>query len=148
ESHVEHSIGLVEDQNLDLVQPRMLLTDEVEKTAWCGHENIRPVSQRADLHIRRYASKNHGRSQRQMPAIGPEAGFHLQCKLSSRSQYECAQAVAFAPLQHVEHRQAKRGGFPRAGLRGRHNVLAGQYFRKRRALNISVMKIAFVAHFE
>ena len=84
-SHVEHTIGLVEDQDLDLVQTHMILTHQVEKTARRGHKNVGPFSQRADLPTHRYSSQNDAASEGQIASVRAEAGFDLQCKLPGGS---------------------------------------------------------------
>ena len=39
-AHVEHTISFVEDQNLDLIQTHVPLTNQVEKAARRGYENV------------------------------------------------------------------------------------------------------------
>ena len=45
EAHVEHAVGLVEDEELDVGQIDMALTDHVEQTAGCGGEDVDATAQ-------------------------------------------------------------------------------------------------------
>src|SRR5206468_5620991 len=89
-SHVEHSIGLIENQKFNAVQTQVPLTQQVEQTARCCHENIGPFSQVVDLAIYRYSSQNYAGPERQITSIRAQAGVDLQCKLSSRSKHKGA----------------------------------------------------------
>ena len=49
EAHVEHAVGFVEHQKLDLVEPQGVAVDEVEQPAGRGDQNIDAVHQGAHL---------------------------------------------------------------------------------------------------
>src|SRR5258706_1890320 len=62
-SHVEHTIGLVEHKDLDVIHFCMALLDEVEQTARARDQDLHPVSQCLDLWIRSDSSVNSCASQ-------------------------------------------------------------------------------------
>ena len=47
EAHVEHAVGFVEHQDLDLVEAHRALVDQIEQAAGRGHQDIDAVRQRA-----------------------------------------------------------------------------------------------------
>ena len=49
EAHVEHAVGFVEDQDLDLAEVHGLLADEVEQAARRGHEDLDAALELLDL---------------------------------------------------------------------------------------------------
>ncbi len=49
EAHVEHAVGLVEDEDLDAVEPNEALLHEVEETPRCGDEQVGPARERVLL---------------------------------------------------------------------------------------------------
>ena len=56
EAHVEHAVGLVEDQDLDLVETDGAAVVEVEEPAGRGDEDVDAVGERADLLADRHAA--------------------------------------------------------------------------------------------
>ena len=73
EAHVEHAVGLVEDEDLDLVEANGAVLDEVEQPAGRGDEDVDAVGERADLAADRDAADGDGRAQAKVTAIGAEA---------------------------------------------------------------------------
>ena len=51
EAHVEHPVGLIEDEDLDLRQVDRALADVVEQAAGCGDDDGRTGAEGADLRI-------------------------------------------------------------------------------------------------
>jgi hypothetical protein len=49
EAHVEHAVGLVEDEVLDIAEVDVALFFQVKQTAWRGHENVDPTAEGIDL---------------------------------------------------------------------------------------------------
>src|SRR6478736_2809034 len=59
EAHVEHAIGLVQNQDLDLVQERGALIHQVEQTTWGGNEHVEPTAEQRDLRTLAHAAEDH-----------------------------------------------------------------------------------------
>ena len=49
EAHVEHAVGFVEHQHLDLVEAQRALVDQIEQAARCRHQHFDAARQRAHL---------------------------------------------------------------------------------------------------
>ena len=71
EAHVEHPVGLVEDEDLDLAEVRDLLADEVEQPAGRRDEDLDAAPQGLDLRVHRHPAVDHGGAKRHGPAVGP-----------------------------------------------------------------------------
>ena len=64
EAHVEHPVGLVEDEDLDPRQVDRPLAEVVEQAAGGRDDDLRPGAQRADLRIEADAAVDGGRADR------------------------------------------------------------------------------------
>ena len=62
EAHVEHAVGLVEDEDRDLVEAHMALGEEVEETSGRGDQDVDALLERLDLLALPDAAEDHGRS--------------------------------------------------------------------------------------
>ena len=56
EAHVEHPVGFVEHEELDVAETKRIALDEIEQPARRGDENVDAVEQRADLRAHRHAA--------------------------------------------------------------------------------------------
>ena len=63
-AHVQHTIGLVEDENFHMPQLDVSLTDQVVEPAWCGHQDVDALAQCFHLGILSHAAVNDGMPQR------------------------------------------------------------------------------------
>ena len=133
EAHVEHPVGLVEDEDLDLAQVRDLLADEVEQATGRRDEDLDPGAQRLDLRVHGDAAVDDGRAQRHGPAVGPDALIDLHRELARGHEDQGADRVAGRRERRVrvrpeaiEDRQRERGGLAGAGLGRREDVASGE----------------------
>ena len=70
EAHVEHPVGLVEDQEFDGIEPEAALVHEVEQAARRGDDNINAAGQGIDLWPLADATEDYGVAQMQIFAVG------------------------------------------------------------------------------
>src|SRR6266550_469811 len=56
EAHVEHAVGLVEHEKLDLSEPQAIALYEIEQAAGRGYHDFDPLHDRADLTSHRDAA--------------------------------------------------------------------------------------------
>ena len=60
EAHVEHAVGFVEHEDLDLVEADLALLHEIEQAAGRGDENVDAIGKRLDLRHLADAAEDHG----------------------------------------------------------------------------------------
>ncbi len=120
EAHVEHVVGFVEDEDLDLVETHRTLADVVKQTAWRGDENVDAAEHGLLLLVHRGAAENDGGAETKEFAVDAEAIADLRGEFARRREHQCAAgflAGEFAVLvQAIEDRQREGGGFAGAGL--------------------------------
>ena len=131
EAHVEHPVGLVEDEDLDLAEVGDLLADEVEQPAGRRHEDLDAATEGLDLGIHRDPAVHDRRAQRDGPAVGLDARIDLHRELAGRDQDQDPDGmpgrrearVRLVP-KPVEDGQHERGGLARPGLGGGKDISA------------------------
>ena len=73
EAHVEHAVGFVEHQELDLAELQPVALDEIEQAAGGRHHDFDALHDRADLAAHRHAADRQRRGEADVAAIGVEA---------------------------------------------------------------------------
>ena len=129
EAHVEHPVGLVEDEDLDLAEVGDPLADEVEQPARRRDEDLDPAAEGLDLGVHRDAAVDDGRAERDRPTVCPDALVDLHRQLPRRDEDQDADRVASGRerrvrvlAEPVEDRQREGRGLARAGLGGGEDV--------------------------
>ena len=82
EAHVEHPVGLVEDEDLDLAEVGDALADEIEQAAGRRNEDLDAAAEGLDLGVHRDAAVDDGRAQRDRSAVRPDALVDLHRELA------------------------------------------------------------------
>ena len=133
EAHVEHAVGFVEHEDLDVLEVQRALLVVVEQAAGRGHQDVDALAQAVDLRLHADAAEHHHAGQRQVFAVGAHALFHLRGEFARGRQDEGADGDAAARVAHglgqrqaLQHRQREAGGLAGAGLRAAHQVAALQ----------------------
>ena len=128
EAHVEHPVGLVEDEDLEPVEADVALADQVEQAAGRGDEDVDAARQRLDLRALADAAEDHGVAQLQVAAVGREARLDLGGELAGRGQHQGAAGpgpgAARLAGQALQDRQREGGGLAGAGLGAAEQVAA------------------------
>ena len=119
-THVEHSVRLVQDENLDLIEPNHSTLHLIEQTAGRRHENIRALTQRLVLPAVARAAEKNRRTQVGEAAVIVDGGLHLRGKLACRFENESPQWAVLAEAR--DDRQRKGGGFAGTRLGGADEV--------------------------
>ena len=131
--HVEHLVGLVEDQHLDVLQIERRPAKVIERASRRGDNHFGAASQRADLVIHRStAIKRHHRQVAALRVLVQRL-CDLHRQLPRRHEHECARlaAGALGAPQAIEQGQREGGGLARAGRGLAKHVGAGQQHRNR-----------------
>ena len=136
EAVVGHAVGLVEHDDLDLVEVELVLLQQVDQPQRRGDDHVDAAVEHVDLLMTRGAAVDgeHGAI-----AAGGDRGEHLgdlQRQLAGRHEHhrQRAAGVGFA-RQPGEHRHAERQRLAGAGLGPAADVAAGEGDRDRLGLD-------------
>lgn len=77
EAHIEHAIGLIEDEVFDLIETQFALAEEVEEATWGGDEDIKAFAESFDLWMKADAAVDGTDAGVLILSIFPEAGGDL-----------------------------------------------------------------------
>jgi hypothetical protein len=147
EAHVEHPVGLVENEHLDVADLGLAGLQVVEQAARRRDQDVERTAQRLQLRAVGHAADDGGDAQpRHVAAVGLRRLGDLDRELARRRQHEDARAVhdaLLAPLGGIgargedalQRRQHERGGLAAAGGGGDHQVGAGDRRRDRGGLD-------------
>ena len=129
EAHVEHAVGFVEHQELDLVELQPVALHEVEQAAGGRDQDFDALHDRADLAAHRHAADRQRRAQADVAAIGAEAVEDLARQFAGRRQDQHAAGLGCGRIgfpEAVQDRQREGGGLAGAGLGDADHVAAGE----------------------
>ena len=145
EAHVEHAVGLVEDEGVDLVEARLVLPHVVEEPARRGDEQFDAGPQRLLLRSHRRAAHDDADPQRRVVRQAQQHVVDLLGQLARRREDQrLGHAVRHAE-EPVQDRQQEGGGLAGAGLGGGDQVAAGQDGRDGLGLDRRRLGVAHVA---
>ncbi len=153
EAHVEHPVGLIEDEDLDLAQIDTLLLDVVEQPARRRDEDLDAAADDSQLLLDVDAAKHDGRAQVRVLAVGAERFLDLDRELAGRREDQRPDGVARRRgarigerREFLQDRQRKARGLAGAGLGAAHDVLAGENDGNRLRLNGRGRRVTGVGH--
>ena len=147
EAHVEHAVGFVEHQHVDVLEHRLAGVEVVEQPAGGRDQDVELAAQRSDLCRVRHAAYDGGNSQaRHEAAVGRGGLGDLHCEFARRAQHKHARAVDHAAFaldvgvgargEHALQRgQDERCGLAAAGAGRNHQVGAFKCWRNRLQLH-------------
>ena len=121
-AHVQHPVRLVEDEDLDLVEPRASRIEVVVEPARRGHDDLRALFERVSLRAHPHPADHHGAAQVVSVAEALHLLVNLQRQLAGGRQDQRAGAVL--SLQPLEDGQDEGERLAGAGGGRPHHVLA------------------------
>ena len=134
EPHVEHPVGLVEDEDLDLAQVDRALLHVVEQPAGRRDQDLDAAPQRLGLRVHRHAAEDLRAPQRDVLAVLADAFLDLRGELARRREDQRADRMARGRdarvrvrREQLQERQREPRGLAGAGLRAAHDVAAGEH---------------------
>ncbi len=136
-SHVEHLVGFVEDEDLQVRQVDSFLGDVVEKTPWAGDNDIHSFFQRLRLRMVAYPTIDRDAADADAAPQSEDRLVNLLRQLTGRCDNQSAQLTALALHETMQDRQHESGCFAGAGLRQPHDVAPLHDGRNRLRLNWS-----------
>ena len=153
EAHVQHAVGFIEHQHLDLAQIEHPLAEQIEQAPGCGDQNIHAFLDAADLRVHADAAKNDGGGKLQEFAVGLYRLLYLGREFAGRGQHQGADAGtaefvlgAAAHAQFVQHGQHERCGFAGAGLGAAEQIVPVEHYRNSLGLYGRGGFVALLAH--
>ena len=148
EAHVEHAIGFVEHEKLDVAKAQRIALHEIEQPARRGDEDIDAVEQRANLRAHRHAADGQRRPQMQVAPIGAEAVEDLAGQFARRAEHQDAAALAHRRTwlggELVQDRQREGRGLAGTGLGDADDVAARHHGRDGLGLDRSWREVLFL----
>ena len=88
EAHVEHPVGLVEDEDLNLAQVDGLLPDVIEQPSRRCDQDVNASAQRIDLRVDADAAVDGDRLELNVLAVGADALLDLRAELAGRRDHQ------------------------------------------------------------
>jgi hypothetical protein len=139
-AHVEHTVGFVEHQHLDLIQRQVTGVGMLDQPAWRADQDI-DLAHHRGLHLEVLAPRHQAGLEE--GELGETLDFleRLLRQLTGRQQNQRANAQALLGVavaeQPIEQRQDESGGLAAAGLGDHPQILALQCGRNRCRLHRS-----------
>src|SRR4051812_47065174 len=144
ESHVEHAVSFVQNQNLDTRQVDRALLVMVEQAAGRSDQNIDTTLELNDLRPNADAAENCGRRLLRKFAVDADTLLDLNGELAGGRQYQSANGLAAIGSmrrrtcrQELQYRQHKAGRLAGTRLRAGQQIATAQYGGYRLSLNRS-----------
>jgi hypothetical protein len=140
EAHVEHAVGLVQDEELHASQVDVALPDQVEQPARRGDEDVDSALQLTDLGTLLDPPEDDGVELPQVPAVGVDTLADLSRQLPCGREDQRTDGATALPgevptLQVLEHREREGGGLAGARLGTAEHISAVEEQRDRLFLN-------------
>ena len=154
ETHVEHSVGLVQNDGLDHRQIDVPLIDEVQKTTGRRDQDVHARTERLDLVVLTDAAIDGRMLQGELASVGREAVEDLHRQLTGRAEHDRTRQTALCALagrlglshfgtgQTMEDGQCEGAGLARAGLGTTEDITTFEGRRNRLCLNRSRFGVA------
>ena len=137
ETHVEHAVGFVDDQKLDVAEQQPPALEMVEQAAGRGDQHIDAAHQLLVLVVERDAADDQRDVELVIDAVAYEALLDLRRELAGRLEDQGARhaRAGAAVFQHGQHRQRERRGLAGAGLGDAEHVAPREHVRDGLILN-------------
>ncbi len=137
EAHVEHAVGFVDHQNLNLRKHQLAALEMIEQAARRRDQHIHAAIELAVLFVERGAADQKRHRELVVLAVFLEILGDLRRQFARRLQNQRARHARLGPAarQHLDHRQGEGGGLARARLRDADHVAALQHMGNALRLN-------------
>ena len=129
EAHVEHAVGLVDDQKLDAGEQQPAALVMIEQPARRRDQHIDAAPELGILIVERDTADDQRDVELVIDAVSDEALFHLGREFAGRFENERARhaGAGAAFFQHGQHRQHESRRLAGAGLRDAEHVAPGKH---------------------
>ena len=129
EAHVEHAVGLVDDQKLDAGEQQPAALVMIEQAAGRRDQNVDAAGELGILIAERDAADDERHVELVVDAVFGETFLDLRGELAGRFENESARhaRAGAAFFQHGQHRQHEGRRLAGAGLRDAEHVAPGKH---------------------
>ena len=132
ETHVQHAVGLVENEKFDTGKVCVALLHEIDQSARRRNHEVNARAKRVDLWTLVHSAKDRGHAQRQMLRVGAHIFFDLHdeftCRRHDQRLHAPAVSIARCARKFRQDGQDKRCCLAGACLRDTDNIAPGQHF--------------------
>ncbi len=144
EAHVEHAVGLVDDEKLDPRHQKPPAFEVIEQAARGGDQHVDAADELGVLVVERHAADQQRDVELMIDAVFDEALLDLGGELAGRLDDERARHAGprAALFELGEHRQHEGGGLAGAGLGDAEHVAPGEDVRNGLFLDRSRARVA------
>ena len=153
EAHVQHPVGFVEHEHLDLAQVDGPAAGMVEEAPGRGDEDLDASQELLLLGRHGHTAVDDRDAERQVAAVGPEAALDLDRELAGRGHDERPngmprgrEAGVGVRLEALEDGQRERRGLAGAGLGTTHQVMAREHDGDGLLLDRGGDRVALIGH--
>lgn len=137
-AHIEHVIGLVQDQGLDAGQVHVPAVDQVQQPAWASYQDT-GLTGGPDLRALAHSTENSGRADPGLPTQGDKGFMNLQGQFARGREHKhsgrTVPVVCLCGDQMLQKWQGKGRSLACSGLGQAQNVSPGQSCRHGLDLN-------------
>lgn len=141
ETHVEHPVGFVEHEHLDVFKLDVALVHQVDQTTRCRDQHIDALTHRIDLAALIHAAVDESGAELHVFSVLVKTIVDLNGEFAGRREHQSGGPVRggtrFFMAEEIKDGQRKRGGFSSSGLSTTEHVLAGDAWRDGLRLNRS-----------
>ena len=149
EAHVEHAVGLVQDEDLHIGEVHVPLAHQIEQAAGGGHQDVDAAVQGLHLTTLADAAEDDSGAESKVLAVAFEVVVDLGGELPRRGEHECARAARTGALvvlvQEVEDGQRKGCGLAGARLGDAQEIPAIEQMRNGLGLDRRRVLVPLVA---
>jgi len=148
EAHVEHPVGLVDDEDLDVVEHQVAALEQIDQATGSRDQHVDPAVKLAHLVGERLAADQQRLRELVILAVDVERLGHLRGQFARGFQNERARHAGPGATrgQDVDHRQRERGRLARSRLRAAEHVAPLEDQGDRLLLNRRRARIALLLH--
>ena len=101
ETHVQHAVGFVQHQHLDLAQVQHTLLQQVQQATRSGNQDVNAFFDTADLRVHADAAKYDGARELNKFPVDAHRFFHLCRQLACRREHQRTNAFAAEFVLHA-----------------------------------------------
>ena len=143
-SHVQHAVGFVEDQHLELREIDVAPLHVIEQAARRGDDHVDAMFQRAGLRLHPDAAVDGRALQMGVPPVGADTRGDLLGELARGHENQGPQSAALAWRQPLQDGQHERGRLAGAGLGRSDEIAAREGQGNRFRLDGGWVRVAFI----
>ena len=121
EAHIKHPVGLVKNDDADVVKAKSPLIQVVNETAGRRDDNVGISRESVYLRTQRETADKHRRFKAETVADASQGFVNLKSQFARRKNHK---SPSFYLSQPLNHRDSERQRFAGAGLRDADDVLA------------------------